>query len=90
MNNKNKTKKSNTKRISRTEAVKLINNSKGRFFTVTFVKNNGNTRTINGSRKNQTPLGNITMYSAKDKGYRTVNPNTIKSLSINDTMYVVS
>lgn len=88
--NKNKTTKSNTKRISKTKAVALINNSKGRFFTVTFVKNNGTTRTINGSRKNQTPLGNITMYSAKDKGYRTVNPNTIRSLVINETTYVVS
>lgn len=87
--NNNKKAKTSTKRISKTTAVEMINNSKGRFFTVTFVKGNGDERTINGLRKNQTPLGNITMYSAKDKGYRTINPNTIKSLIINSTTYVV-
>ncbi len=74
------------KTISRTKAVELINNSQGRRFTVTFTKKDGTTRTINGSRKNQTNLGNITIYSVKDKGYRSVNPNTITMLKINKTV----
>jgi hypothetical protein len=81
-----------TTTISRTTAVNLINASKGRRFTVTYTKNDGTTRTINGSRKNQTPLGNIRMkaiQSQKSIGYRTVNPNTITELRINGMVYRV-
>lgn len=76
-------------KISRTKAVSLINNSKGRRFTVTFTKLNGTTRTMNGSRKNQTPLGNITMIVPK-LGYRSFNPNTLVELRINKNTYRVS
>lgn len=74
--------------ISRTKAVQLINSSKGRRFTVTYTKQDGTTRTMNGSRKNQTPLGNITM-NVTNTGYRTVNPNTITELRINGKIYSV-
>lgn len=84
----NKLKMKRTNRISRTKAVELINNSKGRRFTVTFTKKDGTTRTINGSRKNQTPLGNITMR-VPNEGYKTVNPNTIVGLNINRNTYIV-
>lgn len=84
MNNKTK----NTAVISRTTAVKFINNSKGRRFTITFVKNNGVSRTMNGSRKNQTPLGNIVM-NVTNQGYKTVNPKTITELRINGNIYSV-
>lgn len=85
-------KNTKTTTISRTTAVNLINTSKGRRFTVTYTKNDGTTRTINGSRKNQTPLGNITMkaiHSQRSIGYRTVNPNTITELRINGMIYRV-
>jgi len=90
---KNKLKMKNTTtmtatRISKTKAVELINNSKGRRFTVTFTKKNGTLRTMNGSRKNQTSLGNITM-TVTNRGYRTVNPNTITELKINRNTYIV-
>jgi hypothetical protein len=75
--------------ISRTQAINLINNSKGRRFTVTFIKNtNGEIRTLNGSRYNQTPLGNITM-SIPNKGYRSFNPNNLLELRINGYNYTV-
>lgn len=85
-NMKNTTNKTNT--ISRTTAVNLINTSKGRRFTVTFTKTDGTSRTMNGSRKNQTPLGNITMR-VTNLGYRTVDPTRITELRINGTIYRV-
>ena len=74
--------------ISKTKAVSLINNSKGKRFTVVFTKQDGTIRTINGSRKNQTPLGYITI-SVPNKGYRNVNPNTMKELRINGSVYKI-
>lgn len=82
----NNTTKTNT--ISRTTAVNYINTSKGRRFTVTFTKGDGSTRSLNGSRKNQTPIGNIIMR-VTNLGYRTVNPKTITELRINGSVYRV-
>lgn len=84
--------KNNNKKTNKTTAVQLIQNSKGKFFTVTFVKKNGTTRTINGNYKqpkNPNPLGYLNVYSMSDKGYRNINPTTIKSVSINNTTYTV-
>lgn len=86
--NWNMKKQSTTTTISRTTAVNYINDSKGRRFTVTYTKKDGTTRSMNGSRKNQTPLGNITM-NVTNTGYRTVNPNTITELRINGSVYRV-
>jgi len=87
----NKTMKTTNKlKISATKAVELINNSKGKRFTVVFTKANGTDRTINGSRKNQSPLGNISMYSTKDKGIRSFNPHNLKELRINGNIYKIS
>lgn len=84
--------KNNTKTTNKTTAVNLITNSKGKFFTVTFVKKNGTTRTINGNYKQPkkpNPLGYLNVYSMSDKGYRNINPTTIKAVSINNTTYTV-
>ena len=83
--------KNNNKKVNKTQAVELIQSTKGQFFTVTFVKANGNTRTINGNVKKNavSALGLITIYSPSDKGYRTVNSQTIKSVSFNKTTYTV-
>jgi len=75
-------------RISRTEATTLINNSKGKRFTVSFTKLNGELRTLNGSRKNQTALGNITMR-IPNKGYKSFSPSNMTALNINKTKYIV-
>jgi hypothetical protein len=86
------TKRSMTKTISKTTAVELIKSTKGRFFTVTFTKSNGNKRMINGNYKN-TPsngnLGYLRVYSMKDKGYRNVNSQTITGLTYNGMTYRV-
>jgi C-terminal processing protease CtpA/Prc len=83
-----------TKRINKSRAVELITNSKGKFFTVTYVTKSNETRTINCntkiSRTNPTSLGYITVYSFKDKGYRSVNTQTIKSLNMNGYTYRIN
>jgi len=86
-----KTAKTKTKKVSRTAAVAMIKNSNGKMITVTFVKANGNQRTINGNYKKaqKNDLGYLTVYSMKDGGYRTVNTRTIKSVKANKTTYVV-
>lgn len=72
------------KAISRTKAVSMINDNAGKFFTVTFVKKDGNERTINGlcKKDNKTRTGYIRMYSAQDKSYRSVDPRTINAIKI--------
>lgn len=77
-------------RINRTRAVELINSTKGRFFTVTFVTPKGE-RTINCNCKKDSvsSLGYINVYSMKDKGYRNVNTRTIKQISFNNNIYKV-
>lgn len=75
-------------RISRTEATTLINNSRGKRFTVSFTKSNGEPRTYNGSRKNQTALGNITMR-VPNKGYKSFSPSNMTGLNINGSKYLV-
>lgn len=79
-----------SKTISKTRAVELINTSKGKFFTVTFIKAGGTTRTINGNTKGKmTNLGYLNVYSMKDKGYRNINPKTITALSLSGNTYNV-
>lgn len=88
---KNNNKLNNMKTISRSKAVEMIESSKGKFFTVTFIKKNGSSRTINGNFKkgNVTKLGYLNIYSMPDKGYRNINPQTITGLSINNINYKV-
>ena len=78
-------------RISRSKAVELIQNSKGRFFTVTFKKKNGERRMLNGnvnSKRFQNKLGYILFNSSK-KGMKSINPRTIESLNIEKVEYVI-
>jgi hypothetical protein len=67
-----------------------------RFFSVTFTKKDGTERTINarlgvkkylkGGEKsyNDNDFNYLTVYSVKDKGYRTVNLDTIKEIKLNN------
>ena len=76
-------------RISRTKAVNMIVNSKGKFFTVKFIKQNGETRVINGNLKGLNSLGYLRVNSIKDKQVRNVNTQTITGLTINGINYRV-
>lgn len=75
----------NTKTISKTKAVEMITASKGRFFTVTFTKKNGEERTMNGNLKAITKLGYITMNVPKE-GPKNVDPRTLKMIKVNGTI----
>jgi hypothetical protein len=73
----------------------LIDNSNGKIMTVTFVKQDGSIRRLNGRvgvRKHLKQTGEsnntidrskyIVMYDLHKKGYRSVNRHTIKSVAI--------
>lgn len=74
----------------------LIDNSNGKIMTVTFVKQDGTIRRLNGRvgvRKHLKQTGEsnntidrskyIVMYDLKKNGYRSVNRETIVSVKIN-------
>ena len=70
-----------------TAMVSKILNSKGRIFTVSFIKKDGSIRVLNGRLGVKKYLKNgdstlnpneyITIYDLKNKGYREVNISTI-------------
>lgn len=82
-------------------AKELIFNTKGKFFTVTFIKKDGSERVMNarlGVKKylkggelkyNPAEMGMIPVYDMGAKGYRMVNTNTIKNLKIGKNEYVI-
>lgn len=85
---------SNGRSISRTKAVDMIQNSKGHFFTVIFIKKDGSERTMNcqySSRSSQSNarLGYVTVTETNNKTPKNVNTQTIKALSIGGTLYKV-
>ena len=91
----------NVQDITRDEAISMIKNSKGAFFTVVFNKKNGMERTMNarlGVKKylrggslpyNPEAKGVIPVYDLKKNAYRMINKNTIKSLKIGNNFYNV-
>lgn len=70
--------------ISRTKAVELIEENKGKFATVTFIKKNGEERTINFNRSKNgtTKLGYLRVNNIKENKYASVDPKTITALHI--------
>lgn len=78
-------------RISRSRAQSLIETSAGRILTVTFIKKDGSSRTVNGMCKKDsvTKLGYIRMFSIQDKGYRSIDPRTMTTLKLNKQVYNV-
>jgi hypothetical protein len=79
--------------INKTQALKLIEETKGRFFGVSFVKKDGSLRAMNAQYKKQTPkLGYVILkdnnVNTKTK-LRNVNLQTIKSLRIKGVEYKV-
>jgi len=65
----------------------LFNKTRGRFFTVQFVKQNGEFRTLNGKISRLAgpndidSTGHIAVWDAQKKAYRKVNLNTIHRFS---------
>jgi hypothetical protein len=76
----------------------VIKQTSGQFITVTFTKNDGSTRTINGRtgvRYNgkASPMHRymgsksyLLIWSVADRGYRMVNPDTIRKVSAGHTV----
>ena len=87
--------------IDKETAKELIFGTKGKFFTVKFIKLDGSERVMNarlGVKKylkggtlkyDPAEFNYITVYDMGSKGYRTVNANTIQSLKIGNNEYVV-
>ncbi len=80
------------KKISRTNAIKAINDNGGKFFTVTFVKKDNSERTINCIMKKDGAgkLGYLNVYSIPDKGYRNIDTRTIRQVNINNEQLVIN
>ena len=90
--------------INRTKAKELIKGSKGLIFAATFIKKDNTIRTLTGRLKvtqylkenakkqpydpNKYNLQPV--YDLKAKGYRMLNLNTLITLSINKTKYIIN
>lgn len=87
--------------VSRDELVKLIKNTKGAFFTVTFVKKDGSVRTMNarlnvkkylrGGTLPYDPIkkGLIPTFDVQKREYRMINEKTLISAVIEGINYIV-
>lgn len=86
--------KSNTSRpktISKTAAVDLIKSSAGKFLTVAFVKKNGSERVMNGTVSSKSFMTNngYILFIERNKGKRSVDPRTLKRVSVKGKKYTV-
>ena len=87
--------------ISKDEAKKLIKDTKGKFFTVTFIKKDGTTRVMNARlgvkaylKGGELPYdadakGLIPVFDIPKRAYRIVNLKTITDLKIGNNTYKV-
>jgi hypothetical protein len=84
-----------TQKISRTKALDLIQNSNGKFFTVTFIKKDGSRRVLNGQYTPDmgvSPLGyilvkDISAVRKKEvKTVKNVNLQTIESIRLDNVL----
>jgi len=87
--------------IDKETAKELIFGTKGKFFTVTFIKKDGSERVMNARlgvkkylrggelRYDPAEFNYITVYDMGAKGYRMVNANTIQNLKIGKNEYVI-
>jgi len=88
--------------IDRTKAKELINQSKGRIFSTTFIKKDNTLRTLTArTGKQYTPKTDrkapykaqnyklIPLYDMRKKAFRMLNFNTLLTLTINKTKYTI-
>lgn len=80
-----------TTNLSRTAIVDLMKESKGRFYTVTFIKKDKTVRTINGQTKKSNFMDNLGYINFRESNgnQRRVNPQTITEISISGNVYKV-
>ena len=88
--------------INRTRAKELIKESKGLIFSATFTKVDGTHRLMNARLKKYISktgraapykaedFNLIPIYDMKSKGWRSLNLNTLLTLSINKTKYIIN
>ena len=88
--------------VTREKLDKLLNDQRGKFFTVTFIKKDGTVRKSNGrlgvKKYLKGGLNKVTRYDntydttfdVKVMGYRTINLHTVLSVRANGCEYVVS
>ena len=79
-------------RISKSKALELIKNNGSKMFTSTFVKKNGETRTVNGMIKTKinSELGYLKVFENKTKEFRNVNLQTLESMSLGGKKYLIT
>jgi hypothetical protein len=88
--------------INKEEAKKLIKESKGLIFSTTFVKKDNTIRTLTSrtGKQYKSKTGNkapykpldynlIPLYDMRKKAFRMLNFNTMLTLSINKTKYII-
>lgn len=81
-----------TKRIGRNKALEIIQNTKGKFFSVRFEKKNGEDRLmgvqyIKGTKPD--PLGYVLLRDIKANKSKSVNLQTLSEIKTNGTLYKV-
>lgn len=88
-----------TSRISRTKALEIIQNSNGKFFTVTFIKKDGSRRIMNGQHTSNMSTSALGYINVKDisavrrkevSTVKSVNLQTIESITLNNVVYKVA
>ena len=89
------------KQVNREDAIKLIKNTRGKFFTVLFTKKDGSLRTMNARLGVKAYLkGGELPYNPEEKGlipvfdiqkheYRMINTRTLHSIKIGNNEYVI-
>lgn len=87
--------------INKDEAVSIINNTKGKIFTVIFTKKDGTERVMNartgvkqylkGGELPYSPSekGLIPVYDLQKRSYRMVNIGTIKTIKVGNNIYSI-
>ena len=88
-------------KISKAKATDLIKNSQGKFINVVFTKKNGDERTLTGRtgvhkyttgeglKYNPDDYGLVGIFDNIKKGYRMVNLNTLREITIQGTTHEV-
>lgn len=81
-----------TKRIGRTKALDIIQNTNGKFFSVRFEKKNGEDRLmgvqyVKGTKPD--PLGYVRLKELKTQITKSVNLQTLSEIKTNNTLYKV-
>lgn len=76
--------------VSKTKLVELIKNSKGKFFTITFIKKDGEERTVNAHVKQSNLMNNLGYIQIKTgkNEIKLVDPKRILKLEIEGMSFV--